>query len=113
MLLAEHIQQTRMLITIAGNLDIKQWSLRHGYSPLAGSLNPADRPGLPQSIVQFHFTGKQDTNVSSEPIQRLLKNHPGLNHIQVEGAGHEAGWDNYFCELLRLTGGRCLPIPDR
>jgi len=109
MLLAEHIQQTRMLITIAGNLDINQWTLKHGYSHLAGSLNPADRPPLSQSIVQFHFTGKQDTNVSPEPIQRLMKNHPGWNYIQVEGAGHETGWDNYFCQLLRLIGSRCLP----
>lgn len=108
-LLAERIQQTRMLITIAGNLDIRQWTLRHDYSPLTGSLNPADRPCLSQSITQFHFTGKQDTNVSPEPIQRLLKKCPGLNHIQVDEAGHESGWDSYFCQLLLLTGGRCLP----
>lgn len=108
-LLAERIQQTRMLITIAGNLDINQWALRHGYSHPAGSLNPTDRPPLSQSITQFHFTGKQDTNVSPEPIQQLQKNHPGLNHIQVESAGHETGWDNYFCQLLRIIGSRCLP----
>ncbi|MDX2496260.1 MAG: hypothetical protein QNK27_14965, partial [Desulfuromusa sp.] len=35
-----------------------------------------------------------------------------LNHIQVESAGHETGWDNYFCRLLQQIGGRCLSIPD-
>ena len=109
MLLAERIRQTRMLVTLAGNLDIDQWTSRHGYSPLTGSLNPAHRPSLPRPIVQFHFTGKQDTNVSPEPIQRLLKNNPGLQHIEVQGAGHESGWDDYFCDLLKQIGSKCIP----
>jgi len=110
MLLAEHLQQTKMLVSIAGNMDINQWSLKHGYSHLSGSLNPVDRPMLPQSITQFHFMGMQDENVSLEPVQRLKNTHPNLNYIKVESAGHESGWDDYYCQLLQLTGSRCLPM---
>lgn len=110
MLLAEHIQQTHIIVSIAGNLDINQWTMKHGYSHLAGSLNPVDRKTLSQSIKQFHFTGMQDTNVSPEAIQRLKINYPGLNHVQVESAGHEDGWDNYFCNLLNVIDGQCLSI---
>ncbi len=107
MLIAEHIPQTRMLITIAGNLDIDYWAQKHGYSQLDGSLNPVEQPLLSKAIVQYHFTGKQDGNVSHEPVERLKAIYPALNHIQVENAGHMKGWENYFCELLRNTGNRC------
>lgn len=110
MLLAEHIQQTRMLITIAANLDITEWALKHGYSQLEGSLNPIEQPLLSGAVVQYHFTGKQDTNVSHEPVQRLKKKYPDLKHIQVESAGHKSGWENYFCEVLRKAHSRCLAI---
>lgn len=110
MLMAEQIQQTRILVTIAGNLDINQWALKHGYSRLTGSLNPIDRAPLSQSITQFHFSGKQDTNVSPEAIQQLQKNQPELKHIEVESAGHKSGWENYFCQLLQRIGSRCLGV---
>jgi len=110
MLLAEHIQQSRIIVSIAGNLDINKWTMRHGYSHLTGSLNPVDRRTLSQSIKQFHFTGMQDTNVSPEAVQRLKINYPDLNHVQVETAGHDHGWDNYYCNLLNSIDGQCLSI---
>ena len=97
MLLAERIAQTRMIITLAGNLDTKAWTERHDYSPLLGSLNPAERPPLSPQIRQFHFAGAQDRNLPAT----------GSDVIIVDGVGHVRGWEAIYCEILKATGGTC------
>ena len=38
-LLVEHFPQTRAVVTIAGNLDVKAWTEYHNYEPLFLSIN--------------------------------------------------------------------------
>ena len=44
MLLAQHVPETRGVVTIAGNLDTDAWADYHGYSPLTDSRNLAAAP---------------------------------------------------------------------
>ena len=71
MLLAERFPQTHAVVTIAGNLDITAWTKHHDYSPIVGSLNPADRQPLPRAIRQSHYVGGRDFNVPPEIIESI------------------------------------------
>ena len=42
MLMASSVKSIDSVVTVAANLDVVAWSRLHGYSPLSGSLNPAD-----------------------------------------------------------------------
>jgi len=70
MLLAPRFKRTTDLVTIAGNLDIDAWADLHGYARLAGSLNPARLPALPERIHQRHYAGGRDRVVPREVIAR-------------------------------------------
>ena len=69
-LLAPRFTETTDLITIAANLDIDAWTDLHGYSRLAGSLNPAQQPPLPARIRQRHYVGGQDRVVPKHVVAR-------------------------------------------
>ena len=102
MLLAERIPQIKTIVTLAGNLDTEAWTLKHGYSELAGSLNPAKRAGLPSAIRQYHFLGSEDRDIPHD-----LPEERGMNHIVIEGVGHAPGWEEVYCDILKRTGGKC------
>ena len=107
MLLAERIPQVGMVVTLAGNLDTAAWTRKHGYSALTGSLNPAERPELPDRIRQFHFRGSEDRNL---PNAQLPGDSSVSRHIRLEGVGHTTGWEPLYCHILTLTGGVCKPV---
>jgi pimeloyl-ACP methyl ester carboxylesterase len=97
MLLAERIPQIRMVVTLAGNLDTQAWTKKHGYSQLAGSLNPKQRPALPARIRQYHFRGADDRNLPAA----------SQDSIKLDGVGHVRGWERVYCKLLARVGGAC------
>lgn len=102
MLLAERIPQTQAVVTLAGNLDTQAWVRKHGYSPLVGSLNPADLPELSSRIDQFHFVGKMDNNLPGNTSAAFLK-----STILLKGVGHTQDWERVYCDILKRVGGYC------
>lgn len=109
MLLAERIPQTKMVVTLAGNLDTEAWTRRHGYSDMKGSLNPANRPGLSGNIRQFHFRGSEDQVIPPIVNENLPINSSAKNHISMDGVGHNSAWETVYCDILTYTGGKCRP----
>jgi pimeloyl-ACP methyl ester carboxylesterase len=107
MLLADRIPQTRSLVTLAGNLDIEAWTQAHGYSPLSGSLNPADAAPLANSIDQFHFIGAGDRNTGKQTVAWIKDKYPEARIEEIEGVAHVSGWESHFCRLLAQAGGNC------
>lgn len=101
MLLAERFVQTRAVITVAANLDISAWAAWHGYSPLTGSLNPAQRPPLPATIIQFHYAGGQDTKVPPQLIQTALHRQKCATFDVIKTYDHKCCWERDW--HLRLT----------
>jgi len=102
MLLAERVPQVRLVVTLAGNLDIDAWTARHGYTTLEHSLNPARRPPLPHDIEQLHYVGKNDKNVPPEILEAAIKQQ-NARMLVLDGVDHRQGWDNYWTKILQTT----------
>jgi pimeloyl-ACP methyl ester carboxylesterase len=110
MLLAERFEQTRAVVTIAGNLDPARWAAWHGYTPLGGSLNPARRPPLRDNIVQLHFVGGRDRNVPPDFADFVDKQHQCANVILMPEFDHVCCWEATWPRILdqlRLARASC------
>lgn len=99
-LLAERIKETRAVITLAGNLDLVAWTRLHEYSPLEGSLNPAERPPLPRHILQIHYTGRSDDNIPPSLVEHYVLSKRMGEVIVLEEVDHYNGWLQHWPEIL-------------
>jgi len=100
MLLAERFQQTRAVLTVAGNLDIDRWASWHGYSPLQGSLNPATRPPLRPDIAQLHVVGDYDRNIPENFIRSVVMKQHCSEYIVYNNFDHNCCWKTTWPVLL-------------
>ena len=112
-LLAARQPEVAEVVTIAANLDIDAWTERHDYTPLVGSLNPADQPPLPARIRQLHLLGGSDTNVTRDMIEPVVGQQQNAEFRVVPGADHRSGWRDYWPQVLRESdsGGGAAPPP--
>lgn len=99
-LMAAQLPETTMLVTIAANLDIDDWTRRHGYSPLAGSLNPAAAAALPPAVAERHYVGGRDTNVPPAVVRSFARRHPGASVVEIAGFDHVCCWVERWPGLL-------------
>jgi len=117
MLAAPAISRLDTLVTIAANLDTAAWTTRHAYTPLLGSLNPADRSPLRPGIKQIHFIGDKDSNVPAEIMQHVVQLQPMAILEIVADFDHSCCWVNSWRESVAWieslehveTHGRCAP----
>ncbi|MCB1780541.1 MAG: alpha/beta hydrolase [Candidatus Competibacteraceae bacterium] len=99
-LLAERIPQTRMVVTLAGNLDLVAWTRLHGYSPLVDSINPAKRPPLAAHIPQIHYVGRFDNNILPSLTESYVSQKNRGKMIILEHTDHANGWIEQWPTLL-------------
>ena len=99
-LLASRIARTSMVITIAANLDVDAWTRLHGYSPLAGSLDPAREPPLPSTIREIHLVGGRDDNVPPSIAIAFQARHPGARIVDIPPFDHRCCWIERWPALL-------------
>jgi len=99
-LMAERLKEARMLITVAGNLDIFEWTTHHQYTPLMESLNPAERPPLRQNIIQLHYAGEKDNNIKADWIKSFSDKQKQAEFHLIEDADHSCCWDKQWPEIL-------------
>ena len=99
-LLAEVLAGVRGVVTVAGNLDVGAWTRHHGFSPLAGSLDPAARPPLPAHLPRLHLAGARDTEVLAAWTRRFAAGRPGAAVRVVEGFDHACCWEAAWPALL-------------
>lgn len=101
MLLAERLPRTRAVITIAGNLDVGHWTELHGYTPLQGSFDPAQRQPLPPGITQIHYLGGRDQIVPPQLTRSFVnKQAPNTVLIEVDDFDHHCCWASVWPTLL-------------
>lgn len=100
MLLAPEFPETTRVVTIAGNLDVGAWAQRHGYTPLAGSLDPSRLPPLPECVEQLHLVGELDDNVPPDLVRAAVETQPGAVVRVVEGFDHVCCWQDLWPEIL-------------
>lgn len=101
MLLAERFQQVRAVVTIAGNLNLQNWTDWHHYSPLKGSFDPANRPPLPTSIRQWHFSGGRDRNVPPSIVQSVINQQHNAQWMVIETFDHRCCWPQIWPFILK------------
>lgn len=98
-LMAAQIPETVRVVTVAANLDIGLWAQLHGFSPLAGSLNPTLAPPLPRTVRQFHYVGGRDRIVPPAVVASFVERHPdAVMHVLAE-FDHECCWIAGWPEL--------------
>ncbi|NOZ52047.1 MAG: alpha/beta hydrolase [Gammaproteobacteria bacterium] len=100
MLMANNIPETRLVVTLAGNLDIQAWTQRHGYSALTDSLNPADQAPLSSSIRQRHYASVNDNNIPAAIIRPVVARQYNAKFIIMEKPDHN-GWQQFWPKILR------------
>ena len=100
MLLAEKIPETKILVTLAGNLDIVAWADQHGYSRLQGSLNPAFRESLPTNILQYHYLGRRDQNIKTSMITPVINKQETAGLFLIDSYGHYCCWEEDWPDFL-------------
>ncbi|MEP7182523.1 MAG: hypothetical protein ABI886_10070 [Betaproteobacteria bacterium] len=107
-LMASEIPETVEVVTIAANLDTDYWSALHGYSPLAGSLNPALQPVLAPEVEQIHYAGGRDRNVPPTVAGSFVRRHPKASVIVIADFDHQCCWIEQWPRLLDQQ----RPAPD-
>lgn len=99
-LLAERFPETRGVLTLAGNLDTTAWTLLHGYSPLAGSLDPARRPPPEWLTLEWHYVGTRDQNTPPRLAREYAASRPAARVVEVPGFDHLCCWRDAWPALL-------------
>lgn len=105
-LLAERLERTAAVVTLAANLDIDAWAAMHAYTPLAGSLNPASRAPLPASIAQLHYVGSADRNVPPVLVRDYAQRQAAARIVEVPDFDHVCCWVSAWPELLERAALR-------
>jgi pimeloyl-ACP methyl ester carboxylesterase len=103
LLLAASRTDVSDVVTVAGNPDIVAWAAHHGVTPLAGSLNPADRAKELSAIPQTHYAGRADQICPPWLCERYLERlgRPSAARcVTVDGANHRQGFEERWPELL-------------
>ena len=104
-LMARHVPETAGVVTVAANLDTDRWTSLHGYSPLAGSLNPALLSALSPAIVQVHYAGGRDRKVPPAIVESFGRSHPEAQVVVIPDFDHECCWVERWPEFLDKAAG--------
>jgi pimeloyl-ACP methyl ester carboxylesterase len=108
-LMAREVPEVSGVTTIAANLDTDEWTRIHGYSPLAGSLNPAREPPLPSRVAQRHLYGGRDANVTPAVVLSFASRHPEARAIEIAEFDHECCWIELLPQLLSRPTSQVTP----
>ncbi|MDX1692267.1 MAG: dienelactone hydrolase family protein [Ketobacteraceae bacterium] len=99
-LLAEKEPKTRMVVTLAGNLDTFSWALEHNYQPLKQSLNPLEQPPLPTRIIQIHYAGADDRVIDADWVQAYAEKQHRAEFQRLLAVSHTEGWQEFWPQVL-------------
>ncbi len=94
-LLAAKRTDVTEIITVAANIDLGYWVARDHFTPLTGSLDPADFATDVAQIPQIHLTGEKDTVIGTDVVQAFLAKMPPGHHahlIEYRGFSHNCCW---------------------
>ncbi len=100
MLLAEENPMVTRVVTIAGNLDTRAWTLHHGYSPLHSSINPAESLPLRKDVWQWHFLGGRDAVIPPPLVRRFIMEQPQATGFVMQQFSHGCCWHLLWPRML-------------
>ena len=102
-IIASKRSDVALLLTVAGNMDHKQWSDYNGSEPLTGSLNPIDFSLALQSVPQIHLMGELDDIVPGSVLMSYLSKLTMREQVKsyiISGADHTCCWSVAVATLL-------------
>lgn len=91
------------IVTLGGNLDPDAWTALHGYTPLAGSLNPVGEPLTGSALRLRHYVGDRDTN-TPPALVRSAALRIGGEVIVIPGFDHHCCWSQIWAEAAGFAG---------
>lgn len=106
MLLAERMRYIHAVVTIAANLDVAAWTRHHGYTPLIGSLDPAQRPPLNSDIAQLHLAGARDRNIPPHLVRAVVARQHRAQFLVLKDYDHRCCWEEIWPSILGRIDGR-------
>jgi len=113
-LLTEQLSNVKLIITIAGNLDIDAWTDHHGYTPLFTSLNPAQRPSLDNSVQQWHLVGGRDAVVPPQLVRPYIESQSRAEGHLFSRYDHGCCWGAIWPQVLSAVQvGNSSRIPSQ
>lgn len=111
LLMADRMPEVASVITVAGNLDVAGWAAMHGYSPLAGSLDPVLRTRRTPPAREFHLVGARDDNVAPALAAGYAKRFPDAALIEIADFDHACCWERDWRGLLATPALRGMSDP--
>jgi hypothetical protein len=101
-LLAARVASVTRVVTIGATLDTAAWCALHGYTPLLGSLNPAELGPNPELPRVLHLVGSQDTNTPPELVESAAARIGASSSVRiVRGYTHNCCWEKIWGRVLR------------
>lgn len=98
LLVAERTPGTESVVTIGGNLDIARWANYHGYSALAGSLNPS--ASKINTAAERHYYGAKDEQTPPDLFRDAIRRRPNARLILVPKFDHLCCWETIWAQIL-------------
>jgi pimeloyl-ACP methyl ester carboxylesterase len=100
-LLAARIPAVTRVVTIGANLDTAAWCALHGYSPLLGSLNPAELSLHPDRVRLLHMVGSGDTNTPPALVESAALKTGAIDSVRiVPGYTHNCCWQEIWSGVV-------------
>jgi hypothetical protein len=87
------------VVTIGATLDVAAWCALHGYSPLAGSLDPARMPLQRKDVEVLHWVGQEDTNTPPAFVAAAARARGEPVRV-VAGFDHNCCWVRLWQDIL-------------
>jgi predicted alpha/beta hydrolase family esterase len=109
-LMAARLPQVSTIVTVAGNLDTGAWVKHHRYTPLRGSLNPAQQPPLAAHVRQLHLLGDRDSVIPPSLVTGWINTQPGARVWRFENYTHNCCWKQQWPQVLRWVQTGVSPV---
>jgi hypothetical protein len=100
LLIADNIPEVNRIVTVAGNLAVGGWVRLHGYTPLAGSLDPFTDERRRTDVLQIHYAGAEDVNIPPALITAAAAKLGG-RVIIIKDFTHQCCWASVWPTLLQ------------
>jgi pimeloyl-ACP methyl ester carboxylesterase len=101
-LLAHRLNNVIAIVTVAANLDVAEWTALHGYSPLAGSLDPAQLPRDDKRVAvpEHHYVGGDDRVVPPWIVRSYAHNRPSVTVSEWPDFDHVCCWTSVWADIV-------------
>jgi hypothetical protein len=98
LLLAPRFPETRIVATLAGNLDTDAWVAYHGYAPLSGSFNPAAVNS--GDIEEYHYLGAEDRVIPAKVFGPIARRRSPARTVILPKFDHTCCWGDIWETIL-------------